>query len=171
MFTCDVNFDREGNPILLFVTSRAGEPGPKGNPREWTVMHWKHGRWLTHRITTSGHNYDMGSLYVWDDRWTVIGPTGQKPQPHGTGGEMILWESRNEGRTWRKKPITEKSPFNHSYARRPSTATDPFFAFWADGNPDQKSKSRLHFTNSSGRQVWCLPYEIRGEFAAATPLR
>lgn len=165
MYTCDLNFDRQGNPILLFVTSRAGEPGPKGNPREWTVLHWKDGGWRTHLITRSGHNYDMGSLYIQDDRWIVIGPTGPKPQAHGTGGEMELWESRDEGETWQKKTITQKSPLNHSYARRPSSSADPFFAFWADGNPDQKTKSRLYFTDSTGSKVWRLPYDLRGNSA------
>jgi len=170
MFTCDVNFDRAGNPILLYVTSRAGEPGPKGDPREWTVSHWKNGAWRTHVITTSGHNYDMGSLYVENDRWVVIGPTGRKPQRHGTGGEMDLWVSKDEGQTWRKeRAVTSRSAFNHSYARRPLAAKDPFFAFWADGHPNTMTKSRLFFTDSRSEHVWRLPYDMKGEFA--TPQR
>lgn len=165
-YTCDLNFDEEEQPVLLYVVSRAGEPGPKGGPREWTVMFWKDGRWQNHVITTSGHNYDMGSLYVERDQWTVIGPTGEKPQAHGTGGEIELWRSRDQGATWSKeRQITQNSAFNHSYARRPLAAADPFFAFWADGNPDCMSPSRLYFTNSTGSKVWLLPESIP-EFSA-----
>src|SRR5215213_5820770 len=34
MYTCDLNFDREGRPLLLYVTSRGAEPGPENDPRE-----------------------------------------------------------------------------------------------------------------------------------------
>lgn len=172
MYTCDVNFDREGNPILLYVVSRAGEPGPKGDPREWTVAHWKEGAWRQSVITTSGHNYDMGSLTVLDDRWVVIGPTGKKPQKYGTGGEMVLWVSKDEGKTWRKeRQITSGSDYNHSYARRPQSAADPFFSFWADGSPESITKSRLYFTTSGGDRVWRLPYDMKGGFASPRPVR
>jgi hypothetical protein len=81
------------------------------------------------------------------------------PQPWGAGGEMVLWSSRDEGKTWtRKQTLTRRSEFNHSYARRPLNARDPFFAFWADGNPNQLSPSRLYFGDSSGTHVWRLPY-------------
>jgi hypothetical protein len=170
MFTCDVNFDAAGNPILLYVTSRAGEPGPKGNPREWTVAHWKNGAWRKHVITNSGHNYDMGSLFVCRDRWIVIGPTGRKPHRHGTGGEMELWISQDEGKSWHKEQqLTADSLYNQSYARRPLMASDPFFAFWADGHPGAMSRSRLYFTDSRGAKVRRLPCTMKGDFA--TPRR
>jgi hypothetical protein len=159
LYTCDLNFDAAGNPILLYVLSRDYQAGPAGGAREWTVAHWQGGRWHFATVTTSDHNYDMGSLYVLDDRWIVIAPTGAGPQPWGTGGEMVLWSSRDEGKTWQRiRSITHDSPLNHSYARRPRHARDPFFAFWADGNPDQLSESRLYFTNSAGDRVWRLPY-------------
>jgi hypothetical protein len=172
MYTCDVNFDREGNPILLYVTSRAGEPGPKGDPREWTVAHWKDAVWRQSVITTSGHNYDMGSLTVMGDRWIVIGPTGKKPQAHGTGGEMVMWVSRDEGKTWRKnRQITSGSAYNQSYARRPQDSADPFFSFWADGSPNSLTKSRLYFTDSTGGNLWRLPYDMKGKFAKPRQIR
>ena len=159
VYTCDLNFDAAGNPILLYVLSRDYRPGPAGGAREWTVAHWRAGKWNFSTVTTSDHNYDMGSLYVMRDEWLVIGPTEVGPQPWGTGGEMVLWASRDEGRTWtRRRAITANSELNHSYARRPRDARDPFFAFWADGNPDQPSVSRLYFTDSTGTRVWRLPY-------------
>jgi hypothetical protein len=158
-YTCDLNFDAAGNPILLYVLSRDFKPGPGGGEREWTVAHWKNGRWAFSTVTTSDHNYDMGSLYVMKDEWLVVAPTDVGPQKWGTGGDMVLWASRDEGKTWtRRTTLTRNSEFNHSYARRPVNARDPFFAFWADGHPAKLSPSRLYFTESSGKRVWRLPY-------------
>ena len=41
----DLNFDTEGNPVILAVISNNFIPGPKGDPREWTIIHWKNGKW------------------------------------------------------------------------------------------------------------------------------
>jgi hypothetical protein len=170
LYTCDLNFDAAGNPILLYVLSRDFKPGPGGGEREWTVAHWKNGEWTFNTVTTSDHNYDMGSLYVMKDEWLVVAPTGVGPQPWGTGGEMVLWASQDEGKTWtRRTAITRNSEFNHSYARRPVNARDPFFAFWADGNPAQLSPSRLYFTDSTGKRVWRLPYTFPEGATVAEP--
>jgi len=167
MYTCDLNFDEKGNPILLFIVSRAGEPGPKGDPREWTLLHWIGDRWESHVVTSSHHNYDMGSLYVRGKEWSIIGPTEPGPQKYGTGGEMALWTSGNEGKTWAmKRQITHGSEFNHSYARRPLNVEDPFHVFWADGDPTHITPSRLYFANSDASRVWRLPYEMKADFQA-----
>lgn len=172
VYTCDLNFDAAGNPILLYVVSRDYRPGPAGGEREWTIAHWRGGRWEFSLVAKSDHNYDMGSLYVRRDEWLVIAPTDVGPQQWGTGGDMVLWASRDEGRTWtRRRPITEKSEFNHSYARRPRDAQDPFFAFWADGNPDQPSPSRLYFTDSKGEKLWRMPYTFPAGADTAAPER
>jgi hypothetical protein len=85
---------------------------------------------------------------------------------------MVLWASRDEGRTWtRRRSITEKSEFNHSYARRPRDAKDPFFTFWADGHPNQPSLSRLYFTDSKGEHLWRLPYTFPDNADWAAPER
>ena len=44
-----------------------------------------------------------------------------------------------------------------------------FYAFWADGNADQLSESKLYFTNHNGDKVWVMPYDMKGDFA--TPER
>ncbi len=166
MYSCDLTFDAKNNPILLCIVSRAGEPGPKGDPREWTVLHWTGAKWERHVVAVSDHNYDMGSLYVNGDEWRIIGPTGGAPQKWGTGGEMETWTSRDEGRTWRKeRAVTAGSDFNHSYARRPLNAHPDFAAFWADGHPERLTKSHLYFTNLTGTRVWRLPYDMTGDFA------
>ena len=161
MYTCDLNFDASGNPILLCVVSRAGLPGPAGDPREWTLLHWTGVEWERRVVAVSDHNYDMGSLSVEGDEWRIIGPTETGPQRHGTGGEIALWVSPDAGRSWEKRrQVTAGSEFNHSYARRPLDAHPGFAAFWADGNPNEVSESRLYFTDRDGRVVRRLPYRI-----------
>ncbi len=40
-----------------------------------------------------------------------------------------------------------------------------FYAFWADGNPDEFSQSMLYFANQAGDKVWQLPYDMDRDFA------
>jgi hypothetical protein len=165
-YTLDLNFDPDGNPILLYITSSGHQPGPPGDPRLWTLTRWNGSSWESHAVTRSDHNYDLGSLFINDHHWTIIGPTETGPQPCGTGGEIALWSSTDQGKTWtKKKQITFNSEFNHAYARRPLNATDPFRAFWADGNPQQPSASRLYFGSGTGDSYWQLPFNMDGEFA------
>ena len=166
----DIGFDAAGNPVLLYITSNDFQPGPSGMPRTWTIAHWKSGEWLFHEVAPATHNYDMGSLYIESDRWRIVAPTEPGPQYWGTGGEMAMWESWNEGASWTKlRNLTRNSPRNHAYARRPVDVHPDFYAFWADGNPDSISISRLYFTNRAG-DVWMLPYEMDGETARPEPL-
>lgn len=167
----DLNFDRQGNPVILAVVSRGFEPGPKGDPREWIIIRWKNGQWNFYTVCTSTHNYDMGSIYIDKNHWRIIGPTAPGPQKYGTGGEMVLWESTDEGITWiSKKQLTENSSRNHSYARRPMNAPDDFYAFWADGNADSFSESRLYYCNKKG-DVSMLPYDMNEEFERPLPMK
>ncbi|MDR1683660.1 MAG: cellulase family glycosylhydrolase [Candidatus Symbiothrix sp.] len=161
----DLNFDKEGNPIILAIISNHFQPGPKGDPREWTIFHRKNNEWKKHKVCQSTHNYDMGALYVNGDEWLIAGPTDAGPQQYGTGGEMALWKSNDEGKSWKKiKQITGKSVYNHSYARRPLNAHRDFYAYWADGDADKFSESRLYFTNKKGNKVWMLPYDMENDF-------
>lgn len=161
----DLNFDKEGNPVVLAVVSKGFEPGPKGNPREWMVVKWKDGKWNIYKVCESTHNYDMGSLYIDNKDWQIIGPTEPGPQFYGTGGEMARWISSDEGKTWKKATtLTSKSTRNHSYARRPLYAREDFYSFWADGDADKFSESRLYFYDKKGNKVWMLPYEMEKDF-------
>ena len=167
----DLNFDKDGNPIVLAVISKHHQPGPQGDPRDWIIFHWKNGQWNEHRVTASTHNYDMGSLYVEKQKWTIIGPTEPGPQRYGTGGEMVIWESKDEGVTWEMtKMLTENSSRNHSYARRPLHAQKDFYAFWADGNASEFSRSQLYFSNKKG-DVFLLPYQIENKIEKPIPLK
>ncbi len=165
MYTCDLNWDKDGKPLLLYVTGKKAAPGPDGEPRELVLTRWTGARWQTRKIADVDHNYDDGSLWVDGDMWTVIAPTKVGPQPWQGGGEMMLWTSRDGGESWKMtRQITRESRFNHNYARRPLRAKDPFFAFWADGDPTEFSKSQLYFCDSSGH-AYGLPYDMRGAFA------
>lgn len=171
-YTVDLNWDRNGNPILLYVTSGGHEPGPMNEPRFWEIAHWDGDRWRNRIVTRSDHNYDMGSLYVSEERWLIIAPTAVGPQPWGTGGEIEMWESRDEGENWTKiRQVTSNSERNHMYLRRPTDATDPFFYFWADGDPDRPSVSSLYFGDSGGERYWKLPRKMEEEFAEPVELR
>ncbi len=158
----DIGFDLDGNPVLLYLTSSHYQPGPNGNPRTWTIAHWQQGDWQFHEVTTSTHNYDMGSLYLEPSGiWRIIAPTLPGPQNWGAGGELALWLSYDQGRQWfRARTLTANSPLNHNYARRPRNAHPDFYAFWADGNPDSLSESHLYFTNKTGDTIYQLPYTM-----------
>jgi hypothetical protein len=163
----DLDLDREGRPVILFITSADHRAGPAGDPRWWTVARWLGERWEFTQVTRANHNYSTGSLYLEPGgAWHIIGPTKPGPQPIGSGGEVAIWTSQDAGQTWRKeRDITRGSEANHNYVRRPINAHADFYAFWADGNPDEFSKSRLYFANQTGDKVWELPYDMGGEFA------
>lgn len=161
----DLDLDHEGRPVILYITTASHKPGPEGDPRWWTIARWTGSEWRFSEVTRANHNYSTGSLHLGDDAWRIIGPTEPGPQRIGSGGEVALWTSRDEGRTWTKeRGITRGSAVNHNYVRRPMNAHPDFHAYWADGNPDTFSPSRLFFTNATGDRVWQLPYDMKAEF-------
>ncbi|MGD9127464.1 MAG: BNR-4 repeat-containing protein [Planctomycetia bacterium] len=164
-----ITLDNDGNPLALIVTSSDHRPGPQGDPRTWEVLHHKDGKWNIHKVTDSTNNYDTGPIWVDSDgTWRIIGPTDPGPQRWGPGGEVAIWLSRDEGKTWTKtRQVTNNSPRNHAYVRKVFGATpdSSFFALWADGNADEKSASYLYFTNRAGTIVRKLPYDMEGDFA------
>ncbi len=163
----DLNFDAQGHPVILFLTSKGFESGPKNDPRQWKTARWTGRQWIVNPVTQSLNNYDHGSLYIEEDgTWRVIGPTEKGPQPYNPGGEMAIWSSRDAGENWQiEKQLTQNSPRNHTYARRPVNAHPDFYAIWADGHGRQPTESHLYFTNRDGDQVWLLPPLMSGEFA------
>jgi hypothetical protein len=168
----DLNFDHSGNPVILAIISNDFRPGPQGDPREWFVINWKNNVWNFHKVCESTHNYDLGSLYIEKDCWKIIGPTEVGPQKFGTGGEVAMWLSKDEGETWYKAcDLTKNSLRNNSYVRRPVEASDEFYAFWVDGDADKLSESHLYFSNKKGNKVCQLPYFMTSEFIKPLLLR
>lgn len=161
VFISDLNFDKNGNPVILINVSRDYKPGPDGGPREWMIVHRKDNKWNFSKVCESDHNMDMGSLYISDDEWRIIGTSEPGPQKYGTGGEIALWISRDEGINWDKAGnLTNNSINNNSFVRRPVNQNNDFFAFWADGNAEKISPSLLYFTNDKCKKVWVLPPEM-----------
>ena len=167
VYVKDIDLDADGHPVILYVTAASHLAGPPGEPRHFKIAHWSGAGWERREITTTTHNYDMGSLYVEDDPvWRIIAPTEAGPQPMGTGGEMALWISEDRGESWRmERHITRGSTMNHKYARRPVNAHEDFYAFWADGNPDEFSESNIYFTNKDGTEVYRLPRTMEEDTA------
>jgi hypothetical protein len=163
----EVNFETDGKPVILFLTSKGYASGPQNDPRIWKTARWTGNQWDIHVLTRSDNNYDFGSLYIEEDgTWRVIGTTEPGPQRYNTGGEVAMWLSMDRGETWKKeKQLTRDSEWNHTYPRRPVNANPGFYALWADGHGREMSDSRLYFTNRTGEHVWRLPAEMTEEFA------
>jgi hypothetical protein len=108
----------------------------------------------------------MGELHLFaENDWRVIAPTDTGPQPYNPGGEMAMWQSRDQGQTWIKlRAMTSGSAKNHTYARRALHCQDDFVALWADGDARRPSSSRLYFANRSG-DVFRLPEAMTAETA------
>jgi hypothetical protein len=162
----DINYDAQGHPVVLFLTTKGYESGPANGPREWKTARWTGRAWEVRDVTTSDSNYDHGSLYIEDGgTWRIIAPTDPGPQPYNPGGEMVLWTSRDQGATWQKKrQITSGSELNHTYARRPLNAHPDFYALWADGHGRQPSRSHIYFTDREGT-AWRLPPQMTANSA------
>jgi len=164
----DVNIDADGNPVVLYVLSEDHRPGPQDSPRTWFTARWDQaeGSWSLNPVATSTHNYDVGALHIEPDGlWRIIGPSEPGPQRWGTGGEMVMWTSSDQGASWTKvRQLTSDSPRNHAYARRPINARDDFYAIWADGNADRSSESNLYFCTKDG-DVFRLPTVMDADFA------
>ena len=169
----DINYDKEGNPVILYITSRGYEAGPKNAPRTWTIAFWDGSEWIIRPAMVSDNNYDMGSLYIEKDgTWRIIAPTETGPQAYNPGGEIAIWTSTDKGNSWKKdRQITVNSEYNHSYVRRPVNTHPDFYALWADGHGRELSPSRLYMTNKTGEKTFKLPENMTGEFAKPLPLK
>ena len=169
----DLAFDAKGRPVILCLTSKGWQSGPANAPRIWRTARWTGERWEIRGTIESDNNYDMGSLYIErDDLWRIIGPTQPGPQRYNTGGEVAIWTSTDQGKTWAMlRQLTRNSPFNHTYCRKPVNAHPGFYALWADGHGLKPSQSSLYFCDKTGQHVWRLPRTIAGEFARPEPVR
>ena len=162
----DIRLDSNDRPVVLYLVSKGYEAGPENGPRTLTTARWTGTEWVIHPVTESDSNYDTGSLYLeTDNMWRIIAPTVSGPQPYNPGGEMAMWISPDQGRSWEKfKDLTKNSPRNHTYARSPVNANPGFYSLWADGHCRKPSKSLLYFSDRDGN-VYRLPEKMDSEFA------
>jgi hypothetical protein len=168
----EVAFGRDGNPVILYLTSASYESGPKSGPHMWHTARWDGSKWQIREFTRSDHNYDFGALWIErDGTWRVIAPTDPGPRPYTTGGDMVMWTSRDQGASWTKVArLTAAEERNHTYARKPVNAHPQFYALWADGDTLKPSVSYLYFTDQKGSAVWRLPERMTGDFASPEKL-
>jgi len=161
----DIVYDENDYPVILFLTSKGYESGPKNNPRTWRVARWTGNNWDINTVTSSDNNYDMGSLWLEDKgTWHIFAPTESGPQPYNPGGEVAFWKSNDLGKSWSKvKQLTVNSERNHTYVRRPVNVHPEFYAFWADGHGRKLSESTLYFCDIKGN-VYILPREMTDDF-------
>jgi len=90
----------------------------------------------------------------------VVAPTADGPQHYGTGGEIVIWATQDQGQRWRiEKQMTVNSPRNHAYVRRVLNGKLPFHFLWSDGNTECFSQAKLYFGSLDG-DMWELPYEM-----------
>lgn len=170
VFLKNIDFDAEGRPVILYLTTKGWEPGPRHGLRQWWTARWDGSRWEIRPFTTSDHNYDFGTLSIEPDgEWRIVAPTDPGPQPYTTGGDMVLWSSRDQGRSWsRVRRLTRAARYNHTYARKPVAAQPDFYWLWADGDTLKPSDSRLYFATRDG-DVFRLPPVMKAK--AARPER
>ena len=170
VYLSDIDFDSDGNPVILAIISSSRVPGP--GSREWFVISRKDGDWNFKKVCESSHNFDRGSIHIEGSEWKLIGPTEPGPQESGTGGEVALWVSRNAGTDWQKVTfVTKNSINNNSFVRHPVNAQKDFYALWTDGNADELSKSYLYFTNEKCDKVWMLPYDMKENISKPVRIR
>jgi hypothetical protein len=161
----DIKFTSRGQPVILYLTSKGYQPGPENAPRTWTTARWTGKKWDINPVTTSDNNYDTGSLFIEKGGiWRIIAPTETGPQPYNPGGEIVIWTSKDHGRSWKKaKQITEGSKYNHTYVRSVVNRHPDFYALWADGHGRKPSPSRIYFCTRDGK-VYRLPEKMVGNF-------
>ena len=157
----DLQYDHRDRPVLLYLVSQGFEAGPQHPARQWRITRWDGANWKDQAVTTSDSNYDLGELWLEKpDQWWLIAPTEVGPQPFNPGGEVAVWQSKDQGQTWNiKKWLTLASRKNHTYVRIVRDAHPDFIAIWADGHGRQPSGSSLYFTNRAG-QVFRMPQDI-----------
>ncbi|MBA4148465.1 MAG: BNR-4 repeat-containing protein [Verrucomicrobia bacterium] len=168
----DLTYTEEGHPVILYMTTGGWQSGPENDPRIFTTARWTGKKWDIHEVTRGDNNYDFASLYIEaDGLWRLIGSTEPGPQRYNTGGEIAMWTSRDQGRSWSLlHKLTQDSEYNHTYPRRPLNAHPGFYAFWADGHGREQSSSRFYFATREG-SVFRLPETITGDAQWIEPER
>ncbi len=151
VYIMDISFDSDLNPIILYNISSNPFPDLDDTNRVMMVAFYKEQKWNFQPISTTDHNYNMGSLKITDLEWAVIAPTTPGPQKIAAGGELDYWASNDKGFTWKfKRRLTENSLFNHNFVKRVRNARPEFSFVWADGNAIAPSESRLYYSDDKG---------------------
>lgn len=168
-----LHYAPDGAPVIVHVTSKGFESGPKNDPRTLAIAKWTGSEWTVHEVCNVLHNYNFAFLdFLEDGSWEILGDLDPGPQQYNTGGEIAIYKSNDQGKTWRKnRQVTRNSQYNHYYPRNPVNARPDFYALWADGDARKPSESRLYFCNREGTEVYQLPTQIEGDTDLVDPIR
>lgn len=157
----DLNFDSEGNPVILAILSNDSGQEVGNLTHELSIFQWKDKKLNINKICNVPHNQCIASIYPEKDIWKVLSPYVEDPKKSDSVNEIVLWTSIDKGSSWQKAAnVTSKSVFTNSYVRRPLNASDEFYSFWSDGDPLKRSECRIYFTNKKCNKVWALPYNM-----------
>ncbi|MHC4673307.1 MAG: BNR-4 repeat-containing protein [Planctomycetota bacterium] len=163
----DLNIDRFGFPTILYIMKREIDSPNRKMSCIWTTARWYGRDWEFSGQIRSDKILDVACLNIDQNRNVrLIGPTQTGPQPDQPGGEIIMWTTETQGRSWFKKTITQNSKFNHNCVRRPVNAHQQFDSFWFDGQP---CHSRLYFADNAGN-AFVLPTNMTKDFEKPQPL-
>jgi len=166
-----LNIDQFGYPTILHMMSISSATNAQSNAHIWNTARWIGRGWEFSGQIRSDNVDDTGCLHTDKDRsWRIIGPTDPGPQPFHAGGEVVMWRTEDQGRSWYKTVLTQNSRFNHNFIRRPLNAPDDFNAFWCDGHAEKPSESRLYFCGKKGK-VFMLPTKMTQNFEKPIPIK
>jgi hypothetical protein len=162
----------DGRPVILFLTSKGFASGPQNDPRALMLATWTGSDWEMRAVTTCDNNYDYAFLdFLPNGTWQILGAIDPGPQRYNPGGEIAIWRSTDEGRTWQKtRAVTQNSQRNQNFPRLPVNAQQDFYALWADGDARQLSDSALYYCNQDGTKVYQLPIDITGDDELVDPV-
>lgn len=156
----DVNFDSRGNPVGILVMSRASQLGRPSAPgrRLWTTLRYTGREWEDNAVIYSDNDDDGGCIHIDEGLlYEVVAPTMPGPAAKMPGGDMYIWRSKDQGRSYNKQPLTEGSGLMHNLARRPLNAHPHFYTLWfGAAPPDEQAPARLFFADKGGL-VHALP--------------
>lgn len=154
VYIMDMEYDDEANPVIIYNVSSNPFPDDNASSSSLMVSFYKNNEWNTRFITTSDHNYNMGTLKITDQKWTIIAPTTPGPQKNAAGGELELWASYDKGYSWKQeRRLTTNSINNHNYVKKVENTRNEFGYIWADGNAITPSDSRLYYTDGNGLTI------------------
>lgn len=160
VYILDLTYDKQGNPLILFNTSKGYRPGPSNDPRKLTLAFYKNDTWEFKGIAPTDHNYNSGNLLVDKDGiWRIVAPTQSKNKAYTTGGTINLWTSDDMGETWiKKRQIYTGSNLNDNFVKKSVNAHEDFNFFWANGSGVDFSRSNLFYSNFDGSEVKRMPF-------------
>lgn len=157
----DVNFDRMGNPTVLYMSTFAPEVRGRRLRKTWYTARWFR-QWYTTGLIMSDHIGDSGCLLI-DERmnWTLLATTDPGLCEGMAGGDVVMWLSRDQGRSWYRGTLTEK---RHCWGiRRAWPASAEMTAMWLGADIDDFQGATIYYSDDSG-SVRKLPGGMDGDW-------